>query len=213
MFRSYIREKGHGKFARRYQNNTWSQLLCCYIWRKQRPGRRVQMFKSLFNIQSFRNASAADVNQIRWSCSSSWMVDGCRGLRRWWSHFALTMLKTPPSVSMVTGSTLHWQHIPCGKQRFAVQPRLIFPIEHADIWLCLFAHKKFADVSEQTRERGTREDGEIKSEGEMFYGFKVISTQIVRGKNISHPPLSLFNLTKKAMIVKWGRRGQDYFSI
>lgn len=33
-------------------------------------------------------------------------------------HFALRAIKTPPSVSMVTASTLLWQHIPCGTQWF-----------------------------------------------------------------------------------------------
>lgn len=56
----------------------------------------------------------------------------------------------------------------------SVQPQLIF-----SDWACkslvVFARNKFADVSlEQT-------DGEIKSEGEMFYGFKVVITQTGRG--------------------------------
>lgn len=80
---------------------------------------------------------------------------------RWWIHFALIMLKTPPSVSMVTGSTLHWQHIPRGTQQFAIQPQLIFPIERVDLWLCLFAHKKFADVRvEQTDDAQQKDRGD-----------------------------------------------------
>ncbi len=66
------------------------------------------------------------------------------------------------------------------EQAVSVQPRLIFPIEHADLGVCLFAHKKFADVSvEQTDEV---KDGVIKSWREMFNGFKVIMAQTVRRK-------------------------------
>lgn len=40
---------------------------------------------------------------------------------------------------------------------FTVQPQLIFPIERADLWLCLFAHKKFADVSVERADEGQTE--------------------------------------------------------
>lgn len=39
----------------------------------------------------------------------------------------------------------------------SVHPQLIFPIERADIWLCLFAHEKFADVSVERTDEGQRQ--------------------------------------------------------
>lgn len=39
----------------------------------------------------------------------------------------------------------------------SARPRLIFPIECVALWLCLFAHKKFADVSVEQTDEGQRD--------------------------------------------------------
>lgn len=70
------------------------------------------------------------------------MGRGGRGPGRWWSRFALIRLQTPPSVTMVTGSTLLRRRIPCGTQTVSAQPQLIFPTERADLCSRLFAHEK-----------------------------------------------------------------------
>lgn len=68
------------------------------------------------------------------------------------------------------------------EQAVSAQPQLIFPIEHADLWVCLFAHKKFADVSvEQT---DAQKDVVIKSGREIFNGFKVIIAQTLSRKTL-----------------------------
>ena len=118
MFRSYsdIRELGHGKCVL-CEGSPESHLLRCSMRHSVRaalgiPGQQVQLLNSLFtgSIQCFRVAVC--------SSSSSCMGDGGRGLGRWRSHLALITIKTPPSVSMVTASPPHWQHIPGGTRWF-----------------------------------------------------------------------------------------------
>lgn len=54
------------------------------------------------------------------------------------------------------------------------------PIKRADVCLCLFAHTMLADV--RMEQRDEQKDRKIKSEREMFYGFKVVITQTMTGK-------------------------------
>lgn len=80
---------------------------------------------------------------------------------------------------MVTESTLHWRYIPRGTQLFLLNRNwFFFPIERADVWLCLFARKMLG--MEQTDEQKAQED----KEREMFYGFKVVITQTMTGKTL-----------------------------
>lgn len=153
MFRSYfdIGEQGHGKCALCEEvTGLYKVTFVVHAAQSSLVHQRVQMFKSLLNksIQSFRNALAAECDQLgtaahlaeRWMEAEVWGGGGAsqcfHGNRK---HSALAVYSLwNPAV-------------------FTVQPQLIFPFERADLCLCLFAHKKFADVSVERADEGQTE--------------------------------------------------------
>lgn len=153
---------------------------------------QVQMFKSLLNksLQSFGNALAAE-------CDHPATVAHLAG---WWIETGV--LGGSGASQCFHGNRKHsalaayslWNPVV-----FTVQPQLIFPIERADLWLCLFAHKKFADVSVERGDGGQTETA--KGQGDKEWERNVLwlsgyHYSDSKGKNISHPLLSLFNLAK-----------------
>lgn len=106
------------------------------------------------------------------SCSCRWMGCGSRGLGRQQTHFAATRLTTPSTVSIATGSTLHWRRIPCGAQCALTNRNWFLQLSVLlSGYVCLPA-RKFADVCRvfQRAGEGQQMEREIKDwEADMFY--------------------------------------------
>lgn len=110
-------------------------LSSCLFSQEVPAGECVQMFKQHQKFQKrfgwVRPGTAASLSGL----DGGWR----QGFREAVESFALTMLKTPSSVSMVTRSTLHWRRIPHGTHRFLFNRNWFFPIERASLWWCLLA--------------------------------------------------------------------------